>query len=36
MSVTVFCMDGDIFENAPRVDADLFLTDKRTPTQKNG
>ena len=22
--------DGDIFENAPRVDADIFYTDKKT------
>ena len=22
-------VDGDIFENAPRVDADIFYTDKK-------
>ena len=22
-------MDGDLFENAPRVDADIFYTDKK-------
>ena len=28
-------VDGDIFENAPRVDADLFYTDKKTSVFKN-
>ena len=28
-------VDGDIFENAPRVDADIFYTDKITCVFKN-
>ena len=28
-------VDGDIFENAPRVDADIFYTDKKRCVFKN-
>ena len=30
-----FRVDGDNFENAPRVDADLFYTDKKRCVFKN-
>ena len=36
--ISKFCMclrlDGDLFENAPRVDADIFYTDKKDAFSK--
>ena len=29
-----FCVDEDLFENAPRVDADIFYTDKEDAFSK--